>query len=52
LSSNHDPPGTRYGHWTILEIQDRKVIAECVCKNLRALFIAALIDGSAATSCG
>jgi hypothetical protein len=44
--------GTRIGHWTIVAIQERLAICECRCKNIRAIFLAALVDGSAASSCG
>jgi hypothetical protein len=45
-------PGDRFGNWTIIQLQDRRAICECRCTNRRALFIAALFDGSAPSSCG
>ena len=46
--------GQHFAHWTIVDIDEagRRAICECVCGNHRALFVAALVDGSAATSCG
>lgn len=44
--------GSKIGNWTVVELQDRRVICQCVCGNFRSLFVAALVDGSAATSCG
>jgi hypothetical protein len=44
--------GTRIHHWIVVEIQGRRAFCECRCKNRRALFIAALVDGNAPSSCG
>jgi hypothetical protein len=44
--------GVRIGNWTIAELQDRRAVCRCRCGNHRALFIAALVDGTAHSSCG
>lgn len=46
-------PGTRIGLWTVKEVDEsgRRALCECRCGNLRAVFIASLLDGSS-VSCG
>ena len=47
-------PGDRIGAWTILSVSPDggRAICACSCSTTRILAVAALMDGSAAMSCG
>jgi hypothetical protein len=45
-------PGTKIGFWTVVKVDDRRTLVECICGNAKAVFTASLVDGSCAPSCG
>ena len=38
--------GGKFGHWTILSIDDRRVLVQCICGKTRALLIETLKTGT------
>jgi hypothetical protein len=47
-------PGQRVGAWEIISVDPngKRVCCSCVCKAVRILSVAALLDGTASPSCG
>jgi hypothetical protein len=39
-------------HWTVVDVLERHLVCQCVCGNSRGLRIAAVLDGTCASSCG
>jgi hypothetical protein len=50
--STNDLTGTKIGAWEILNVDGRACLCRCACSGTRAIATAALVDGSAAPSCG
>jgi hypothetical protein len=44
--------GAKVGSWEVLGLDGKRAHCVCACGVVRALAIASLIDGSAASSCG
>jgi hypothetical protein len=45
-------PGATFGNWRVVSIGGRGALCQCRCGTTRAVAIAALLDNSAAPSCG
>jgi hypothetical protein len=41
-----------FGHWIVLAVEGRRATCRCRCQTIRIIAVAALLDGSAASSCG